>query len=110
MQEILQSIHPTSKAALKYQCLFACGNIKEAKEMYDFFVSDIKDLPDFDPVQPSFTDNAKNTMNGLMAWFKENQDTLAQGYSFIQGLIANRGIVPAAPIGATAEALPPIEE
>lgn len=102
-------MRPTSKAALKYQCLFVCGNIKEAKEMYDFFAEDIETLPDFDPVQPTFTDNAKNTMNGLMAWFRENKDTLSEGFNFIQGLIANRGIIPTA-IETAEEALPPIEE
>ena len=54
-----------------------------------------------------------------MAWLKENQDTLAQGYDFIRSIIANRGVLP--PITSDAAAtvpggsaagnpLPPINE
>lgn len=108
MKEMLQNVQPTSKAALKFQCLYICGNIKEAKELYDFFAEDISTLPDFDPVQPTFADNAKSTMNGMLAWFKDNQDTLTQGISFIQNLITNRGVSPT--VGVATEALPPIDE
>ena len=36
----------TSKASLKQQCLYmAGGNIREAKELYDFLIDDMPTLP-----------------------------------------------------------------
>ena len=105
--EMIQGIRATSKSSLKLQCLYACnGNIKAAKELYDFFASDIAALPDYDPVKPSWLDNTKETVTGLMGWLKENQDTLAQGYEFVRSVIQRKGL-PAPPAG---EPLPPINE
>ena len=89
--EMIQGLRPTSKATLKMQCLMVCkGNIDEAMKLYDYFAKDMPELPDYDPIQPTWMDNTKVTVNGLMAWFKENQDTLAQGYEFIRGIITRR--------------------
>ena len=86
-----QGIMATSKTSLKMQCLFcAKGDLKEAKELYDFLAADMPNLPETDPIPPTWVDNTKNTVNGLMSWFKENQDTLAQGYDFIQSVIQKR--------------------
>ena len=99
-----QGIMATSKSSLKLQCLFcAKGDLKEAKELYDFFAEDTN-LPDHDPIPPTWVDNTKETVNGLMTWFKENQDTIAQGYEFIRNVIQKR-----TPIEPT-EALPNINE
>lgn len=86
----MQGIQVTSKSSLKLQCLFICkGNIKEAKELYDYLVEDMPSLPDFDPQPTTWVDNTKTTVNGLMSWVKENQDTIANivqlGRSFIGG-------------------------
>ena len=87
-----QGIRATSKTSLKIQCLFAAkGDLKEAKELYDFLASDMADLPDYDPVPPTWVDNTKDIVNGLMSWVRENQDTLAQGYDFINTLVSRRG-------------------
>lgn len=104
---MIQAIRPTSKASLKLQCLWVSqGDVKKAKELYDFFVSDMPDLPDHDPQPVSWVDHTKNTVNGLMEWLKTNQDTLAQGYEFIRTVIVNRGALPsAAPV---ADPLPDI--
>lgn len=114
---MLQAIKPTSKATLKLQCLFICkGDIEESGKLYDYFAKDMPNLPDFDPAPPTWVDNTKSTVNGLMGWIKENQDTLSQGYEFIATLIANRGmlpsITPAAEAAEAAEeaALPAINE
>ena len=108
MDMVQQGIRATSKSSLKLQCLFcAKGDLKEAKELYDFFASDMPDLPDYDPVPPTWIDNTKETVNGLMSWLRENQDTLAQGYDFIRGIIEKRQIPPVSPIS---EPLPNINE
>ena len=102
--EMLSTIQVTSKASLKMQCLYiAKGNTREAQELYDFFSKDMPSLPDFDPVKPTFLDSTKDTINGLMAWFKENQDTISQGYDFIRGIVKRTPSAPVTP-------LPPINE
>lgn len=74
---MIQAIRPTSRATLKMQCLFACkGDIDEANKLYDYFAKDMPDLPDYDPIQPTWMDNTKDTVNGMMIWLKENKDTL----------------------------------
>ena len=89
--EMMQGIRPTSRATLKLQCLFCCkGDIDEANKLYDYFAKDMPELPDYDPVQPTWMDNTKDMANGLMGWFRDNQDTLAQGYEFIRGVVQNR--------------------
>lgn len=93
----MQGIRPTSKATLKLQCLFCTkGDIDEAAKLYDYFAKDIPDLPDFDPVSPTWVDNTKQTVNGLMGWLKENQDTLAQGYEFVRSIVQNKSLPPVA--------------
>lgn len=108
MEMIQQGIRATSKSSLKLQCLFcAKGDLKEAKELYDFLASDMPNLPDNDPVPPTWIDNTKETVNGLMSWLRENQDTLAQGYDFIRGVIERRQIPP---VQSVSEPLPNINE
>lgn len=107
--EMMQGLRPTSKATLKMQCLMVCkGDIDEAEKLYDYFAKDMPELPDYDPVQPSWVDNTKETVNGLMGWFKENQDTLAQGYEFIRGIVNRRELPPIT--SEAAEPLPNINE
>lgn len=109
--EMVQAIRPTSKATLKIQCLFACkGDIDEAMKLYNYFAADMPELPEYDPVQPTWMDNTKETVNGLMGWFKENQDTLAQGYEFIRNVVQKRGLPPAGEAAGTVAPLPPINE
>jgi len=97
---MLNNVQPTSKTSLKLQCLqLAKGNVKEAQELYEYLTADIN-LPDFEPVQPSFLESTKDTANGFLEWFRENKDTLAEGYDFIRGLIGKRAV--------PKEPLPPI--
>jgi hypothetical protein len=109
MQMVQQGIRATSKSSLKLQCLFcAKGDLKEAKELYDFFASDMPDLPDHDPVPLTWQQNTAQTVNGIMGWLKENQGTLAQAYDFIQGIIKKRGAAAAA--AEVVAPLPPINQ
>lgn len=106
---MISAIRPTSKATLKMQCLMVCkGNIDEALKLYDFFAKDMPDLPDFDPVPPTWQQNTAQTVNGIMAWLKENSGTIQQAYSMVQQIIANKGVLPIAPEPPAAEPLPPI--
>ena len=109
--EMIQAIRPTSKATLKIQCLFACkGDIDEATKLYDFFAADMPNLPDYDPVQPTWVDNTKDVANGIFGWIKENQNTLAQGYEFIRNIVQNKTL-PEVPLSAPPiEPLPPIND
>ena len=96
---MLTNIQPTSKSSLKFECLrIAEGDIKEARELYDYLTADI-DLPDFDPVKPTFFQSTRNAADGFITWFRENKDALVEGYEFIKGLVPNQ---------APSNPLPPI--
>lgn len=104
----MMQMRPISKASLKRQCLIiAEGDLKRAKELYDFWVEGMEDLPTFDPVPPSWMDNFGSRVNGVLGWVKENQSVLTQGVDLIGNLIARRG---APAIEAGAEALEEINE
>lgn len=108
---VQQGLRATSKSSLKLQCLFcAKGDLKEAKELYEFFAADMPNLPDNDPVPPTWVDNTRDTVNGVMGWLKENQDTLMQGFEFVRDMIQKRGGVGAALPESTVQSLPPIND
>lgn len=109
--QMIQAINPTSKTSLKQQCLIvAKGNLKEAKEYYDYFAEDLKDLPDKDPISPTWQQSTANTVNGVLGWIRDNQGTIAQGLEFVRSAIANKGIPPMTPTVEPSTALPPINE
>ena len=99
--DMMQQLSFTSKASLKRQCLFvAGGNIREAKELYDFLIDDMQGLPDTDPVPASWQENTRDTVNGVFKWVKENRDTLSEGVGFLRSLFQGVPSVtpPAAPL------------
>lgn len=107
--EFIQHFVPTSKAQLLQVAMFMNnGDMKKAQEMFDFYNKNLN-LPDFDPVPPTFFQQAKDTAGGLMAWIRENKDELAEGYQVISTLIQNRGLLPSAAAGAE-EAAEPLED
>ena len=109
--EFIQSFIPTSKAQLIQVAMwYHKGDVEKAQEMVDFYTKNMQ-LPDFDPVQPTFMQQVKGNAVELFAWIKENQSDLVEGYQFIQQVIANKGVVPIAEATAEAvEPLPPINE
>lgn len=108
--EFVQNYVPTSKAQLlQVAMFFSGGDTKKAQEFFDFYNQNLS-LPDFDPVAPTWQQNTANTVNGIMDWLKNNQETLVQGYQFVQTIIANRGALPSVPVAAAEEALAPINE
>ena len=100
LRERIAMIKPTSKEALKAQCLTLCRlDVAKAEKMYEFLIRDIKDIPDVEPASKTFLQNVGDQANGIMGWLRDNQDMLSQGVDFIKGLIAGRkGTPPAAPL------------
>lgn len=99
-------IQPTSKAALKQQCLFLCNlKVEEANKMYEFLIKDIGDsIPDVEPTQRPFIQNLGDQAKGVLGWFRKNQDMLSQAFDVIKGIVTRgKGTTPTTP-------LPPINE
>ena len=98
-------IKPTSKAALKRECLYLCNlNVDKAEKMYDFLVKGMDGIPDVEPEARSFLQNFGEQANGVFGWLRENKDMLGEGVDFIRGIISRKN-GPAAPTP-----LPPINE
>lgn len=92
-------IKPTSKAALKQQCLYLSNlNVEKAEKMYDFLVKDIESIPDVEPASRSFIQNFGEQANGVFGWLRENKDMLGEGVDFIKGIISSRKGTPPAPL------------
>jgi hypothetical protein len=107
--EFIQHYVPTSKAQLLQVAMYYNkGDIQKAQEMYDFYAKNL-DLPDFDPIAPTFMQQLKSNAVDVFGWIKENQGDIVQGYQLIYSIIKNKGALPIAP-EATAEPLPPINE
>lgn len=107
--EFIQHYIPTSKAQLLQVAMYMSGgDTQKAQELFDFYNKNLN-LPDFDPVPPTFFQQARDTAGGLMAWIKENQNEIVNGYQFISTLIQNRGILPTAATAAE-EAEEPLED
>ena len=105
---MISGLKPTSKSTLKIQCLLLTkGDIDEAEKLYDYFAKDMPELPSYDPVPPTWVDNTKDIANSVMGWFKENQDTLVQGYEFIRSITNNKTLPSVTP---PSEPLSPINE
>lgn len=104
--EFIQNYVPTSKAQLLQVAMyFNKGDVQKAQEMFDFYSRNL-DLPDFDPVAPTFMQQVRQTAGGLFSWIKENQEDIAQGYDFLRSIVQRQSVVTA---GTQAtEALPDI--
>ena len=92
--EFIQNYVPTSKAQLlQVAMFFNKGDVGKAQEMFDFYARNL-DLPDFDPIAPTFMQQVKSNASDFFSWIKENQGDIVQGYEFIRSAIANRGSLP----------------
>lgn len=103
LREQIAMIKPTSKSALKRECLYLCNlNVEKAERMYNFLVKDMESIPDIEPAQKPFLQNFGEQASGIFGWLRENQDMLGQGIDFIRGIIASRkggsAIPPATPL------------
>ena len=105
--EFIQSFVPSSKAQLIQVAMwYHKGDVQKAQEFVDFYTKNM-DLPDFDPVAPTFIQQIKGNVSDLCSWIKENQGDLVQGYQFIQSIIKNKGALPAVEAEVP---LPPIND
>lgn len=91
----IQNFTPTCKMQLLQVCLWYCdGDTEKAQDMFNYYAGNV-DLPDTEPIPPTWQQNTKETVNGLIAWFKENQDVLSQGIEFVRTVVAKKGALPA---------------
>lgn len=103
--DMVGMIRPTSKAALKQQCLFLANlDVEKAERMYDFLIKGMEDIPAVETGSKPFIQNLGEQAGGVLAWFRENQDVLGQGVDIIRGIISSRKGSPAVP----QDPLPPI--
>lgn len=106
--EFIQSYIPTSKAQLLQVAMwYHKGDIQKAQEFVDFYTKNMN-LPDFDPVQPTFMQQVKNNASGFYEWVRDNQNELVQGCQLIYSIIKNKGALPT--VTPEAAPLPPINE
>lgn len=101
---MIKMIRPTSKASLKSQCLMMCkGDVKNAMELYKFYMEDMESIPDYDIIPPSGFEKAKDTAINLFGWIKENQNEVIGIIDFIKNIRGGNGSVPTPPTN-----LPPL--
>lgn len=92
-------IDPSSKMALKMSCLQqANGDVKKAKELFDFLSDGMETMPEYPVQQPSFLQQAQQTVGGLFGWVKENQNDLMNTWNFIQSMRGGQPVTTASPV------------
>lgn len=96
---MIRAINPTSKASLKNQCLLiAQGDLQRAKELYDFYIDGLEDLPALDPIPPTWQESTKETVNGIMGWLQNNGGAIVDGVNYIRSLMGREAVQAAATV------------
>lgn len=111
-KEMIPIIRPTSKAALKIQCLTSCqGDVEKASKLYDFLIKDMEDLPTLDVPQPTTMQQVKESVGQGFNWLKENQNDIIQGVQWIRSMFGKGDgmMPPPPPPSAPPQAIPPIQ-
>ena len=104
--EAVGMIKPSSKAALKQQCLFLSNlDVAKAEKMYDFLIKDMEEIPAVEAASKSFIQNFGEQASGIMQWFRENEDMIGQGVGFIRDILERKKGIASIP-----KPLPPINE
>ena len=89
---MIANIRPTSKAALKMQCLYSCnGDIDKATRLYDYLIKGMEDLPIYDPVQPTSMQQFKEGAIQTFGWINQNQDTIMNWIGMIKDMFGRGG-------------------
>lgn len=90
-EDMIRMIHPTSKASLKTTCLLmAKGDIDKADKLYDYFAKDMPDMPAYDAPVPTFMDNVRDNVNGVLSLLGQHKEGLSQGFDIIRSLFGSR--------------------
>ena len=109
----LRMIDPSSKMALKMSCLQAAnGDVKKAKEIYDYVSEGMENMPDYPVQKPSFMQQAQQTVGGIFGWVKENQNDLMQAWNLFQSIRGGQPMampMPPAPPVPTVD-IPPLPQ
>ena len=108
--DVLRNFVPTSKAQLIQVAMYMNkGDVAKAQEFFDFYAKNLE-LPDYEPVPPTFMQQLKGNASGIFSWIKENQNDILQGYQLIQGIIKNKGALPdfGSPLPSEGSPLPEI--
>lgn len=89
-------IRPTSKIALKSSCLEACkGDLNEAQKLYEYYMKDLKDIPDFDYTPKSTMEEARETIGNAVSWAVDNKESLMTIFQAFRGGGAPSAHIPA---------------
>lgn len=104
----IDMIVTTSKMSLKASCIRACNNdVEKAERLYDYFIKDIKDIPDFDVKPPSAMEQIRSITGDVFGWVEKNQGKLIDAYNLFQSIRGGQPInIPTGPV----EGVPPIPE
>lgn len=84
----------------------ANGDVKKAKELYDYLSEGMESMPEYPVQKPSFMQQAQQAVGGIFGWVKENQNDLMQAWNFVQSM---RGGQPIAMPTPPTPASPPID-
>lgn len=89
---MIANIRPSSKVALKMQCLAASKyNVDEAEKLYNFLAKDLEDLPTFDIKPPTTMQQVRDGAVQTFKWVNENQDTIMNWIGVIRDLFGKGG-------------------
>ena len=104
-------IDPSSKIALRMTCLQqAKGDVKKAKELYDYLSEGMETMPEYPVQQPSAMQQFQQMAGGIFGWVKENQNDLVQAVNFIQSIRGGQPIGMPIPTAAPPVDIPPIPQ
>ncbi|MFI3249161.1 MAG: hypothetical protein R3Y39_08560 [Rikenellaceae bacterium] len=91
----------SSKVNAKLSCLKICNNdVAKARELYDFVMGDLANIPEVTLPPDTMLDQAKKIASDTWGFLNNNQDQLVQLYTVYQAM--KSGSTPAELLGLTA--------
>lgn len=73
------------------------NDIDMMERMYEFYIKDMQNIPDFDAVPPTMMQQVKQSVGELFGWADANQDKIIGAYNMIQSIRSGQII----PVGAS---------
>lgn len=91
-KDMINLINPTSKLALKKQCLIISnGDIDKAERIYSFMIKDMEELPLYDIPEPTKLQQTKDIVANGWKWINDNKDNVASWINLIKGITSKSG-------------------